>query len=267
MDDKQANSIAEQILLRNLNLTKNDWDKLSDAEKDEKVKHTIESSYKQWQRNNDFISGIKPDLLQGIKPEASSTEILEAYRQNKDWQGELFKIVDRGLSKFFKKHKLKWNDDKRLLFFLHLYKIFSGTLGNPSMFEKSFGETNDLNFLNDDKAVSMVNEMLDIVELSLMSLIKAKRKVEKELRPLRRGKPVREPNLSAYIAILEQLESGKTPKEAFYESSQEMNGTEKQKTNLETSFTNWCTRKQPSIHYTNPKDRKRALRLLRALKK
>lgn len=135
-----------------------------------------------------------------MKPEASSDEILRAYQDNPDWRGELFKIVDRGQSKFVKKYNLKWNDDKRLLFFFYFLKLFLNNIGNRSMFREVFGVTPEdypgLNLraasaeplflsLNDDKAVSMVNEMLDIMELPAMDAKQVTREKNKLIRELR----------------------------------------------------------------------------------
>lgn len=215
-------SIAERITLNLLDMKKEDWDKLTNAKKSETIKDFAMNSYAESLRNNDFIWGIELDILSGVNPKATSTEILKEYRKNRDWRGELFRIVESGLNKFLRKHELtkKWNNDKRLLFFLYFLKLFLHNLNSPSMFKKLFGVTTEtiakdysglhlrpaspdplFLSLRDDKAASMVNDMLDIMELPVIDGKKVERKRNRELRKAKKGwirKSFKDRNLDVY---------------------------------------------------------------------
>jgi hypothetical protein len=148
------------------------------------------------------------DLFQGIKPHANSAEILKALHDNPDWVGELFKIVDRGLSKFVKEYKVEWNDDKRLLSFLGFFKFF---WNNPNMFNKppeaiaNIYRDLDLPFPNansflSDEAPFIVNTILEITEVPVISAVRAKKKKEKEMAKFRRGSKSK--NACYYLSAL-----------------------------------------------------------------
>jgi len=181
-------------------------DTLNQIDENQKRK-SIKSAY-QYYSSREFVSKTMSDLFQGIKPHANSAEILKALRDNPDRVGELFKIVDRGLSKFVKEYKLGWNDDKRLLSFLRFFKFFCN---NPNMFNKppeaiaNIYRDLDLPFPNansflSDEAPFIVNTILEITEVPVISAVRAKKKVEKEMAKFRRGSKLK--NACYYLSAL-----------------------------------------------------------------
>jgi hypothetical protein len=99
-----------------------------------KVRAEIKKSevrFREWKRTTDFLHKIEKSLLEGRQPKAGPSQILNAYRRATDWRGDLCKIVDEELAKFLNKWGLKWNDNRRLLFF---WDCFESINDNPNRF-------------------------------------------------------------------------------------------------------------------------------------
>jgi hypothetical protein len=118
-----------------------------------------------------------------------------------------------------------------------------------------------------EKALREIEEMTKRLTDGSDEIVKINASLQKELAKHRQGRPVTEPFLSAYISILKEMDGGQIFKVALFIATDKMAGKPKQKANLEHSFTAWCSRQKPSIHYSNPKDRERALSLLKTTKK
>jgi len=163
-------------------------DTLNQIDENQK-RNLIEIAY-QYYSSREFVSKTISDHLQGIKPHADSAEILKKLRDSSDWVGELLKIVMRGLRRFRKVHKQKWNADKQLLFFLFFIRVAKN---NPNMLREIPSKPADLLTqlgiepylfsLDEDEAVKAVNAFLDLMSLAIEKNTKRISKLkDKELR-------------------------------------------------------------------------------------
>ena len=276
----EGGSVSERITLKKLDIKKRNWDRLTEKEKGKILSNFVMNVYDMDMRNKDFLYAVESDLLQGMKPKASATEILEAYRQNKDWGGELFRIAEKGLSKFLRQYSLarKWNDGRRLLYFFYFRKLFLDNLSNQNLFTESFGVTADdypglhlrpaspvplFPSLKHDKAASIVNDLLNILELPVMDAKAVKRALEKELKGykekrhksnknLRAGQTVHAPTL--YIDILQKYPAPNvgTTIQRHYKGEESLK--------IENAFRQFLHRHKWKI--TDPSHRKAAIQFL-----
>lgn len=246
-EEKDSGSTEEDKKLSGSQLrdgiTKAKYPHFNPSEQSELIKEIMENARKQviqnaeqWQRNREAIAKLRTRLLAKGKGRPTWEEIRKEFSINPDSEGYLFKIVDRGLNKFFKKHPSKRKEnDIRVLFFSYVLKAVDKTqqdmLDATSVLTNSFGdmlsvyrqlgstisEVQDMKgvyaihaerFISfkEDEVTRMVNDMLDMMDIPFLSKERALKRLRREKSELEKQRNYL-PNKKYTEAMFQQTDS------------------------------------------------------------